>query len=69
MFNINTRAIPASRAVFLVSGITLTSADYVCHTCDNRICCNPAHLYVGTAASNTRDMMVRGRHSRGNRAH
>lgn len=36
----------------------------VCHRCDNRICVNPAHLYVGTAKSNTRDAIARGRHTR-----
>lgn len=32
-----------------------------CHTCDVRDCVNPAHLYIGTAGSNMRDMIVRGR--------
>ena len=27
----------------------------ICHTCDNRVCCNPSHLYEGTAADNVRD--------------
>lgn len=38
---------------------------YVCHTCDNRPCCNPAHLYEGTAQDNSDDAVVRGRVRRG----
>ena len=34
----------------------------VCHHCDNRLCCRVEHLFVGTPADNTRDMMGKGRH-------
>lgn len=32
------------------------------HSCDNRPCCNPAHLSAGTSLDNSQDMMRKGRH-------
>ncbi len=32
-----------------------------CHVCDRHICCNPAHIFIGTKADNTRDMIAKGR--------
>lgn len=33
----------------------------VCHTCDNRGCCNPEHLWPGTKGDNHIDMLKKGR--------
>jgi hypothetical protein len=34
---------------------------WVLHNCDTPQCCNPEHLFLGTAKDNTDDMMSKGR--------
>ncbi|GAA0671541.1 hypothetical protein GCM10009535_59080 [Streptomyces thermocarboxydovorans] len=42
-------------------GRELTADEVACHTCDNRACVRPDHLYAGDTFTNMRDMVSRER--------
>lgn len=55
----------AHRAAWILTNGMITSEQWVCHSCDNRPCCNPGHHFLGDSISNHADMMAKGRQSKG----
>ena len=56
------RQVTAHRLAFeLATGAPPPAELYVCHSCDTRLCCRPDHLWLGSAAENTRDAVSKGR--------
>ena len=45
----------------LTNGPLLGSAQHLCHTCDNRKCVNPSHLFIGNPKINMQDCSAKGR--------
>jgi hypothetical protein len=59
----NTKPVCIHRRIYEVShSRLLATEEFVCHTCDERRCWNPAHLFVGDAEANNNDCAAKGRH-------
>lgn len=51
----------AHRVAFTIGNGEIPTGLLVCHRCDNRVCCNPKHLFIGTYQDNHDDMDRKGR--------
>lgn len=60
-FRLNGKEILAHRMAWILTNGEIPDDKYVCHHCDNRICCNPSHLFLGTAKDNAHDRDNKGR--------
>lgn len=56
------KTIGAHRAMMIAKHGPLTPDQCACHKCDNVLCINPDHLYVGSMKENIWDSKNRGRH-------
>ena len=45
----------------------IPKGSYVCHRCDQPLCCRPEHLFLGSQTDNMRDAAAKGRVARGER--
>lgn len=60
-FWLNGKNLLSHRVAYLFTHGTIPDGLCVCHSCDNRKCCNSAHLWLGTYYDNLHDMRVKGR--------
>jgi len=60
-FNIDGRLYSSHRVAWEITNGPIPEDMMILHRCDNKLCCNPAHLYCGTQKDNMQDRSIRNR--------
>ena len=63
------KTVRAHRVSWEIHNGEIPTGLFVCHKCDNRICTNPDHLFLGTNLDNMQDARNKGRTLKGERQH
>lgn len=57
----------AHRFSYIIHKGSIPKGKWILHHCDNPLCVNPKHLFIGTGLDNIKDMVSKKRHSFGER--
>ena len=61
----DSRMMGAHVASYLIHNGPIEVGQQICHICDNKLCVNPNHLFIGTQLDNMHDMISKGRQATG----
>ncbi len=64
-FKFEGKVYDAHRFAYLIVYGDIDEGLVICHKCDNTLCVNTDHMFLGTVGDNNRDMLAKGRNWKG----